>query len=168
DVPLDRPHVLVLHGLEGTPRSGYMRATLKEIARRGWGAIAMAWRSCSGETNRVLRSYSSGETEDPRFVCGRIREAGVRGPWFAIGFSLGGNALLKLLAETGDDSPLDAGVAVSTPFDLAACARALDAPWGSGALYRLEFLRTLRQKALRKLREHPACGLSAAAVRPSP
>jgi len=157
--------VLVLHGLEGTPGSGYVRATLNEIARRGWGAVAMAWRSCSGESNRALRTYCSGETEDPRFVCGRIRGAGVRGPLFAIGFSLGGNALLKLLAETGEAAPLDAGVAVSTPYDLAACARSLDAPWGGGAIYRREFLRTLRQKALRKLREHPACGLSADAVR---
>jgi len=165
EAPKEAPHVVVLHGLEGTPGSGYVRATLNEIARRRWGAVAMAWRSCSGEPNRALRSYCSGETEDPRLVCTRIREAGVRGPLFAIGFSLGGNALLKLLAETGVDAPVDAGVAVSTPFDLAACARALDAPWGSGAIYRREFLRTLRRKALGKLREHPACGLSAGAVR---
>jgi predicted alpha/beta-fold hydrolase len=167
EAPPDRPHVLVLHGLEGTPGSGYVRATLNEIARRGWGAVAMAWRSCSGESNRVLRSYCSGETEDPRFVAGRIRDGGLRGPLFAIGYSLGGNALLKLLAETGEGSPIDAGVAVSTPYDLAACARSLDAPWGGGAIYRREFLRTLRKKALRKLREHPACGLSADAVRRS-
>ena len=56
---------------------------------------------------------------------------------------------------------------MSTPYDLAACARSLDAPWGGGAIYRREFLRTLRKKALRKLREHPACGLSADAVRRS-
>jgi hypothetical protein len=167
EAPPDRPHVLVLHGLEGTPGSGYVRATLNEIARRGWGAVAMAWRSCSGESNRVLRTYCSGETEDPRFVAGRIRDGGLRGPLFSIGYSLGGNALLKLLAETGEGSPIDAGVAVSTPYDLAACALSLDAPWGGGAIYRREFLRTLRKKALRKLREHPACGLSAEAVRRS-
>ena len=60
DAPADVPHVLVLHGLEGTPSSGYVRATLNEISRRGWGAVAMAWRSCSGELNRSLRSYCSG------------------------------------------------------------------------------------------------------------
>lgn len=160
DASPDLPHVLVLHGLEGSPGSGYVRATLNEIARRGWGAVAMAWRSCSGEPNRALRSYTSGETEDPRFVCARIREAGVRGPLFGIGFSLGANALLKLLAETGAGAPIDAAVAVSTPFDLAACARALDAPWSGGALYRRAFLKTLRVKALGKVREHPASGLS--------
>jgi predicted alpha/beta-fold hydrolase len=159
------PHVLVLHGLEGTPRSGYVRATLNAIAGEGWGAVAMAWRSCSGELNRTLRSYSSGETADPLLVCRRIRAAGVTGPLFAIGYSLGANALLKLLAETGTEAPVDAAVAVSTPFDLAACARALDAPWSGGAIYRREFLRTLRAKALVKLRQHPACGLSRAAVR---
>ena len=165
EAPPGVPHVLVLHGLEGSPASGYVRATLNEVARRGWGAVAMAWRGCSGELNRVLRSYSSGETEDPLFVCRHVRAAGVRGPLFAIGFSLGANALLKLLAETREDAPLDGAVAVSTPFDLAACARALDAPWSGGAIYRREFLRTLRAKALEKLREHPACGIPPEAVR---
>jgi len=165
EAPLDRPHVLVLHGLEGSPSAGYVRATLNAIAGRGWGAVAMAWRGCSGEGNRALRSYCSGETEDPRFVSRHIRSRGVRGPLLAIGFSLGANALLKLLAETGETAPIDAAVAVSTPFDLAACADALDAPWGGGALYRRVFLRTLRRKALAKIREHPASGLSAEAVR---
>ncbi|HTS79173.1 MAG TPA: alpha/beta fold hydrolase [Myxococcaceae bacterium] len=165
EAPPHVPHVLVLHGLEGSPSSGYVRATLREIARRGFGAVAMAWRSCSGELNRTLRSYSSGETGDPRLVCRHIRASGVMGPLHAIGFSLGANALLKLLAETEDEAPIDAAVAVSTPFDLGACARALDAPWSGGAIYRRSFLRTLRRKALGKLREHPASGLSAAAVR---
>lgn len=165
DAPPEVPHVLVLHGLEGSPGSGYVRATLNAIAARGWGAVAMAWRSCSGEPNRALRSYCSGETEDPRFVSRRIRAGGIRGPLFGIGFSLGANALLKLLAETADDAPLDGAVAVSTPFDLAACARALDAPWSGGAIYRRVFLKTLRAKALGKLREHPASGLSPQGVR---
>jgi uncharacterized protein len=159
DAPLERPHLLVLHGLEGSPKAGYVRATLREAARRGWGAVAMAWRSCSGEPNRALRSYTSGETEDPLLVISHLRSRGVVGPLFGVGFSVGGNALLKLLAETGAQAPLAAGVAVSPPFDLAACARALDAPWSKGALYRRAFLRTLRTKAVAKLREHPGCGL---------
>jgi predicted alpha/beta-fold hydrolase len=165
DAPADRPHLLILHGLEGTPKAGYVRASVRQAARRRWGVVAMAWRSCSGELNRALRSYSSGETEDPLFVIRHIRRRGITGPLFAAGFSLGANALLKLLAETGEQAPLDGGVAVSAPFDLAACARALDAPWSGGAIYRRSFLRTLRAKALEKLREHPAAGLDAERVR---
>jgi predicted alpha/beta-fold hydrolase len=125
----------------------------------------MAWRSCSGEPNRALRSYSSGETEDPLFVISHLRRQGVVGLLLGVGFSLGANALLKLLAETGERAPLAAAVAVSAPFDLAACARSLDAPWGKGALYRRAFLRTLRAKALAKLREHPGAGLDPRRVR---
>jgi hypothetical protein len=165
EAPSERPHVLVLHGLEGGPEAGYVRATLREVAAHGWGAVAMAWRGCSGEPNRALRSYTSGETGDPRFVLRHLRSAGVRGPLLGVGFSLGGNALLKLLAEDGARALLDAAVAVSAPFDLDACARALDAPFGRAALYRRHFLLTLRRKALAKLRAHPTSGLDARAVR---
>ena len=161
----ERPHVLILHGLEGSAGAGYVRATLREVAARGWGAVAMSWRSCSGEPNRALRSYSSGETGDPRFVLRHLRAAGVRGPLLAIGFSLGANALLKMLAEDGERTLLDAGVAVSAPFDLDACANALDTPFGPAAIYRRHFLHTLKWKALAKLRAHPSSGLDAQAVR---
>jgi predicted alpha/beta-fold hydrolase len=165
EAPLDRPHVLVLLGLEGRPGAGYVRTTLREAAARGWGAVAMAWRGCSGEPNRALRLYTSGETGDPRLVLRHLRTVGFRGPLLGVGFSLGGNALLKLLAEDGEATLLDAAVAVSAPFDLDASARALDAPFGPAALYRRFFLLTLRRKALAKLRAHPDCGLDARAVR---
>jgi uncharacterized protein len=167
DAPADRPHVLILHGLEGSTRAGYVRATLCEVARRGWGAVALSWRGCSGDPNRALRSYTSGETGDPRLVLRHLRSSGVQGPLFAVGFSLGGNALLRLLAEDGDRTLLDAGAAISAPFDLDACARALDAPFGAAAIYRRHFLLTLKRKALAKLRGHPDCGLDAEAVRVS-
>ena len=167
EAPLDRPHILVLHGLEGSTRAGYVRQTLREVARRGWGAVALSWRGCSGEPNRALRSYTSGETGDPRFVLRYLRSAGVEGPLLAVGFSLGGNALLRLLAEDGDRALLEAGAAISAPFDLDACARALDTPFGPAAIYRRHFLLTLKRKALAKLRAHSGCGLDAGAVRAS-
>jgi predicted alpha/beta-fold hydrolase len=71
-----------------------------------------------------------------------------RGPLGAVGFSMGGNILLKWLGEAGAEAPLEAAVAVSVPFDLAACAAALDGPGLFPALYRKRFLRTLRRKAL--------------------
>jgi predicted alpha/beta-fold hydrolase len=159
-----RPHLLVLHGLEGSSASGYVQKTLQEAKVLGWGAVAMNFRSCSGEPNRALRSYCSGETADPLFVARHVA-ARIAGPLLAVGFSLGGNALLKLLAETGQHAPFLAAAAVSAPFDLLACARALDAPWGRCVLYRRHFLVTLKRKALGKLATHTGHGLDAERVR---
>jgi len=153
--PPGSPHLVVLHGLEGSSRSGYVLATLRGAARRGWGALALNFRSCSGEMNRQLRSYCSGETEDPAFAIRTLRARGVTGPLYGVGYSLGGNVLLKLLAEQGGASLLAAGVAVSTPFDLASCARTLDADGRWGAFYRAFYLRSLRRKALRKAAMFP-------------
>ena len=164
DAPPERPHLLVLHGLEGSSASGYVRQTLHQARALGWGAVAMNFRSCSGEPNRLLRSYCSGESADPLFTARSVR-ARIRGPLVAVGFSLGGNALLKLLAEMGEDAPFEAAAAVSTPYDLQACADALDRPGGGCGIYRWKFLATLRRKALAKLATHPGHGLDAQRVR---
>lgn len=153
--PPEAPHVVVFHGLEGSSRSGYVRAVLREASARGWGGVAMNFRSCSGEANRLLRSYSSGETEDARWVLGELRARGLRGPLYAVGFSLGANVLLKLLAEDGDRSLIHAAAAISAPLELQRCARALDAARGLGALYRWSFLRSLKRKSLSKARRFP-------------
>src|SRR5690606_4813704 len=62
----DAPLLLLRHGLEGSSRSGYIRALLAGAARRGWGAVALNLRSCSGEANRLPRFYHSGETGEDR------------------------------------------------------------------------------------------------------
>lgn len=149
------PHLLILHGLEGSSRAGYVAAILRRAAARGWGAVAMNFRSCSGELNRLPRFYHSGETGDPRFVFERVAEE-VRGPWAGVGFSLGGNVLLRLLAEQEDRAPFVAAAAVSVPFDLLRCARALDESRGFWmTIYRERFLRSLKRKALAKAQLHP-------------
>ena len=149
------PHLLILHGLEGSSKSGYVRAMLRGAAARGWGAVALNFRSCSGELNRRPRFYHSGETGDARFVQERLREE-VQGPWAGVGFSLGGNVLLRLLEEEGERAPFVAAPAVSVPFDLLACARALDARRGGWmAIYRGVFLRSLKAKAIAKAQRHP-------------
>lgn len=153
--PPDVPHLAIFHGLEGSSDSGYVLAMLRAAAERGWGAMALNFRSCSGELNRQLRSYSSGETKDPAFALEQLRKRGITGPLYAVGFSLGANVLLKLLAEQGDDALLSAAVAVSAPYDLASCARALDADSRWGAFYRSFYLRPLRRKALAKAKQFP-------------
>jgi hypothetical protein len=158
------PHVLILHGLEGSSEASYVAAVLRDCAARGWGALAMNHRSCAGE-NRLARSYHAGETGDPAYAAHRLRERAGGGPVVGIGFSLGANMLLKLLGEAGDAAPLDAGVAVSAPYDLAGSARALDERLGLHTAYRLRFVRSMRAKALAKARRFPGSLDAARAAR---
>ena len=154
DGPAGAPHVLALHGLEGSSRSGYIVAILRGAAQRGWGATALNFRSCSGEPNRLARSYHSGEIHDALAVMKHLR-ARLTGPLYAVGFSLGGNVLARLLEETGAQAPVEAAAVMSAPYDLDACCRKLDGPGPFQKLYRDRFLRTLKQKARAKLRRFP-------------
>jgi predicted alpha/beta-fold hydrolase len=144
-----RPLVLVLHGLEGGFDSPYVRRVMHTIVAHGWGACLLQFRGCSGEPNRLARSYHSGDTADLSFLLQTLytrfpaREIG------AIGYSMGGNVLLKWLGEQRANAGLAAAVAVSVPFDLAAAARRLDQ--GFSRFYQRHLLTSLRQKMLAKL-----------------
>ncbi len=142
-----KPLVLLLHGLEGSARRGYALETYRALAAYGVGALGLNFRSCSGEPNRLARSYHSGDTGDLRFILDVLTARYPRSPLGIIGFSLGGNVLLKWLGEEGDDaaSRVRAAVAVSVPYDLAACERAL-AGSRMGRFYLHHFLETLVQK----------------------
>ncbi len=148
------PHVMAIHGLEGSSQAGYVVAILRGAANRGWGATALNFRSCSGEPNRLARSYHSGEIGDSLAVMKHL-QARISGPLYAVGFSLGANVLCRLLQETGANAPVHAAAAVSTPYDLAGCCARLDGPGAFQLLYRERFLRTLKHKAREKLRRFP-------------
>jgi uncharacterized protein len=143
-----RPGVVVLHGLEGSSRARYVRGLLAAVEARGWNGAAISFRSCGPTPVSGRRLYHSGDTGDLPLVIERLRDRWSGARLGAVGFSMGGNILLKWLGETGEAAALDAAVAVSVPFDLAACAAALDQPGFFPALYRMRFLRTLRRKAL--------------------
>jgi uncharacterized protein len=147
--------LLVLHGLEGTVRSHYLRGMLARARNHGWAADALIFRGCNGEVNRVPRMYHSGETTDLDFVVHRLVSEHPGQPLVLAGFSLGGNVLLKWLGERGKDLPTEvrAAVAVSVPFDLEQGARKLER--GFSRLYTWHFLKSLRRKALAKLRHFP-------------
>lgn len=141
-----RPLVLVLHGLEGSARRGYAVNTYLELARRGLCAVGLNFRSCSGEANRAPRFYHSGDTDDIRFIAAHLAARFPDAPLGAVGFSLGGNALLKFLGEEGQRSPFRAAVAVSVPYDLGAGADALDRS-PVGRFYTRLFVKSLLAKA---------------------
>lgn len=151
------PLVLVCHGLEGSSRAPYVRGLVAQALSRGLSAAALNFRGCSGEMNRLPRFYHSGETEDLAYAVGRLAGERPGRPLALAGFSLGGNVVAKYLAERGPAAPPEvvAAAVISVPFDLAACARAVDGPGFWAAVYRGRFLRTLRAKALRKAATFP-------------
>lgn len=153
----DAPLVVICHGLEGSSQAGYVLGVAAEAAARGLEVLALNFRGCSGEPNRLTRFYHSGETSDLARVVDRMRAEKPGRPIGLVGFSLGGNVVTKYLGERGDEVPEEvrAGAVISAPFDLDACARAIDAEGLSAWIYRERFLRTLRPKALEKARRFP-------------
>jgi predicted alpha/beta-fold hydrolase len=150
-LPERAPMVLALHGLEGSARRPYALLSYAALRRRGVAAVGMNFRSCGGEANRLARSYHSGETGDPRWVLERLRERWPARAFGALGFSLGGNVLLKLLGDAGEAALdwLRAAAVVSVPFDLAAGSDELERGPMLRA-YSRHFLRTLVGKVLAK------------------
>jgi predicted alpha/beta-fold hydrolase len=147
--------LLVLHGLEGTIRSHYLRGLLALAHERGWAADALIFRTCNGEITRARRLYHSGETTDLDGVVRRLLREHPNQPLALAGFSLGGNVLLKWLGEHGEDLPrqVRAAAAVSVPFDLERGSRFIER--GFARVYTRHFLRTLRAKAKLKLEHAP-------------
>jgi predicted alpha/beta-fold hydrolase len=146
----DAPRLVLLHGLEGTTRSHYVRGSFAEAQRRGWGADLLLFRGCGGTLNRTRRFYHSGETGDLSVVVDRVQQEFPRAPILLAGFSLGGNVLLKWLGERGANLPpsVRGAAAVSVPFDLARGAYHIQR--GFARVYEAHFLRSLKQKALAK------------------
>jgi predicted alpha/beta-fold hydrolase len=153
--PAGAPLLVVLHGLEGSSSAHYVRGLLAQGRARGWRGMALNFRSCSGDRNRLLRSYHSGETGDLGELIARARNEADR--IVIAGCSLGGNVLVKWLGEQGASVPreIKAAAALSVPFDLLSCANTLDGPGFWRWVYRTRFLRSLKKKSLEKLTKFP-------------
>ncbi|MCC7411233.1 MAG: hydrolase [Gammaproteobacteria bacterium] len=142
--PDDATVVALFHGLEGNAASAYAAGLLEALARRGRRAVLMHFRGCSGEPNRNPRSYHSGDTGDIAFLIATLARRSAGRPVAAVGYSLGGNALLKYLGERGADAGIAAAVAVSVPFDLLDAATRLER--GFSRLYQRRLLAGLKGK----------------------
>jgi predicted alpha/beta-fold hydrolase len=145
--------VIVVHGLEGSSQAGYAQSLAHELLHAGWAAHRFNMRSCGGTEHLSGGSlYHSGQTSDLLAV---LRQIKAEAPIFLAGFSLGGNVVLKLAGELGERAQdLIAGViAISTPIDLAACARRLESP--SNFVYSKRFVRRLKQRIRLKAQSAP-------------
>ncbi len=147
------PVIALFHGLEGSSASPYARAIAARALAMGWRCVVPHFRGCSGELNRLPRAYHSGDSAEIHWILGRLEARhAAGGVLYAVGVSLGGNALLKLLGEQGAAMNLQRAVAISAPLDLAAAGRSLDAGL-SREIYTRIFLRSLKKKTFAKLRQ---------------
>jgi predicted alpha/beta-fold hydrolase len=142
--------VVLCHGLEGSTDASYMKGMLRVFDRAGWDGLGINFRGCSGVPNRRLRSYHSGATDDLATVLAHVRQHTTYNVIGLIGFSLGGNLVLKYLGEQGRglDRAIRWAAAVSVPCDLKAGALAMARP--ACRIYMLRFLRSLCAKARHK------------------
>jgi predicted alpha/beta-fold hydrolase len=151
----DAPLVVMFHGLEGGSRSHYARSLARALTARGWRGAFPHFRGCSGEINRLPRAYHSGDAAEIAWMLQRFRAAAGARALYAMGVSLGGNALLKWLGEQSEAARgvLDAAAAVSAPLDLMASGDALGR--GFNMFYTRMFLATMKQKSAQKIRMFP-------------
>jgi predicted alpha/beta-fold hydrolase len=151
----NRRLVIVSHGLEGDTRRHYVLGMIRAMNRRGFDGLAWNYRGCSGEPNRLLRSYHSGATEDLDTVISHAAALGIYDEIVLVGFSLGGNLTLKYLGERGDEieSRISRAVAFSVPCDLRGSAYRL-AERGN-MIYMRRFIGSLRAKMIAKHAAHP-------------
>jgi hypothetical protein len=148
-----KPLVVLFHGLEGSSGSHYARALMAAVAARGWSGAVPHFRGCSGEPNRAPRFYHSGDAEEVDWIMRRLRLR-TQGKLYAVGVSLGGNALLRWLGESQHQADIvDAACAVSAPLDLARGGESLSS--GLNMMYTRMFLNSLKPKCLAKLGQFP-------------
>ena len=147
------PLVALFHGLEGSSRSHYALALMAAVRDAGWRGVVVNFRGCGGELNRLPRAYHSGDSAEVDWVLRRLQRGNPR--LLAAGVSLGGNALLKWLGETGASAGavVDRAAALSAPVDLTAAGNALDR--GFNLAYTRHFLRSMKEKSLAKLDRFP-------------
>ena len=138
--------LIALHGLEGNADRPYIKASIRLFNLNGWDGLGINLRGCSGVPNRKLYAYHTGETNDLRSILKTILKEGHYDEIALLGFSLGGNVILKYLGEEGENlrDKITKAVAFSVPCDLTTASLEL-ARWHN-ALYMKKIYGFLKTK----------------------
>ncbi len=152
---IKHPTLIMVHGLEGSTKSAYMQGTAEKAWAAGFNVVLMNQRNC-GETEHLSPTlYNSGLSGDYRAIVAELIERDGLNAILACGYSMGGNLILKMAGEMGEEFPREllGIVAVCPSLDLAACADALHEPLN--AFYECNFVRNLRKRYRRKVELYP-------------
>ncbi len=147
------PIICLFHGLAGCIDSAYARGAITALEAAGYRPVFMHHRGCSGVPNRLAISYHSGHTSDIAHMISIAKERFPNERVGAVGYSLGANALLKYLGETGDASGLDLAVAVCPPLVLATCATTINT--GFAKVYQRYLLKLMHAQYAAKQAAYP-------------
>ncbi|MEA2098713.1 MAG: hydrolase [Campylobacterota bacterium] len=147
-----KPIVILFHGLAGSYKSPYIQGTMQKLSELGFSSVVMHFRGCSGEANKLPRAYHSGDTGDSTLWIQNVKKNFPTSKLFAIGYSLGGNMLLKYLGEKKEDSLLDGAISVSAPLQLDICANKMDK--GFSKVYQKHLITNLKLPLEEKYNKH--------------
>ena len=151
EVRRERLALVLVHGLEGSSRSQYILGTSARAWAAGCNVVRMNMRSCGGTDELSPGIYHSGRSEDvAAVVAGLVREHGLTAIAL-VGYSMGGNLVLKYAGEAGAEAPpeLRAVVGVSPLMDLAPSSKALHEP--ANRIYEWKFLRGMLKRFRKKV-----------------
>ena len=144
--------LIICHGLEGSTDRAYVKGIAKFFNLKGWDVLAWNYRGCGQEINRKIRFYHSGATDDLETIVNHVSINHRYHRISLVGFSLGGNLVLKYLGERGPTA-INKAVALSVPLDLHGSC--LQISKGFNRIYGLRFLRKLKQKVRLKAALYP-------------
>jgi predicted alpha/beta-fold hydrolase len=149
------PTLVMWHGMEGSTASAYMVSTADKAFRAGFNVVRVNVRNCGGTEHLSPTLYHGGLTHDARSVIEELIETDHLPRLFVAGFSLGGNMILKLAGEYGNDPPKEVlGIcAVSPSVDLRAST--LHMNLRRNWIYQQDFLRRLKNRIRRKKKLFP-------------
>lgn len=141
--------LLLVHGLEGSSESHYMQGIAAKAYRAGINVIRLNQRTCGGTEQLTPTLYNSGLSQDYRAIVQELASLDRLTRIWLVGYSMGGNLILKAAGELGSSEAALAGaIAVCPNIDPTQCAKALEEPrnW----LYHYHFLTKLKARMKRK------------------
>ncbi|MGC1620696.1 MAG: alpha/beta fold hydrolase [Candidatus Acidiferrum sp.] len=151
----DAPVIAILHGLEGSSESSYVRGIAEKAFRLGFHAVRLNQRNCGGTEALTPTLYNSGMSGDYRAVLEELANDDGFEQIFFVGYSMGGNLVTKMAGEYGDAAPqaLRAVCVVCPAMDLGACADALER--SDNFFYQRHFVKGLMSRYARKAKLFP-------------
>lgn len=159
-----RGTLLAVHGLGGSAESGYMLRSAGWAHSRGWAVARLNLRNCGGTETLSKTLYNAGQSDDVDASLAALEAHGLPRPYALLGFSLGGNIVMRYAGLSGPSCRADAVVGVNPPVDLSVCIDAIERP--SNRLYHAYFTRGLcdQLRRIRRVRSIPGPAATTRAV----